>query len=58
MQQHIRILFLRGLGAVAFGVGVGRDVEGILSGRPDNVPLDVLGKLRVHLVEHVLAVKQ
>ena len=57
-QQHVRILILRPLGAVALGVGVGRHVEGIAQGGVGDVSADVLGELRVDLVEHVLAVVQ
>ena len=32
VQEHVGVLLLRPLGTVPFGIGVGRDVEGVLPG--------------------------
>ena len=56
VQQHVGVLIARVLGAVTLGVGVGGDVERIVLDHEVDVPADVLGKARVDLVQHVLAV--
>ena len=58
MQQHVRVLLLRGLGAVALRVGVGRDVERVGVQHLVDVVADVLGEARIDFVEHVLPVEQ
>ena len=58
MQQHVRILLLRRLGAIAFRVGVGRDVEGIAMQDLADVIANVLRELRIDFVENVLPVEQ
>ncbi len=42
VEEHVRVLLLRALRAVAFGVGVGRDVKGIERGGAVDVVADVL----------------
>ena len=56
VQQHVRILILRPLRAVALRVGVGGHVEQVLAEHPIDVPADVLAEARVDLVQDVLAV--
>ena len=56
MQQHVGVLILRALGAVALGIRVGGHVERVGVQHPVDVARDVLGELRVDLVEDVLAV--
>ena len=58
VQQHVGVLILRPLGAVALRIGVGRDVERIVALRAQDVPLDVARPLRIDLVEHGLAVEE
>ena len=57
-QEHVGILVLRAAGAVALGVGVGRDVERVGQRGVADVVADVLGVGRVDLVQHVLAVEE
>ena len=57
-KQHVRILILRSLRAVALRVGVRRHVERVADlGAPD-VRADVLRELRIDLVQHVLTVEE
>ena len=56
MQQHVGVLVLRPLRAVALGVGVGRDVERVGAERALDVRLDVLREARIDLVQHLPAV--
>ena len=56
VQQHIWILILRTLGAVALGIGIGRNVERVFLFDALDVPFDVGAELRVDLVEHLSAV--
>ncbi len=58
MQKHVRVLLLRRLGAIALGVGVGRNVKRIVAQDLVDMIADVLGELRVHFVEHILPVEQ
>ena len=48
----------RALGPVTLGIGIGRYVEGIVVDGTRDVRSDVLRKLRIDLVQHVLAVEQ
>ena len=58
VQQHVGVLILRPLGAVAFRIGVGRDMERIERERTHDVALDILAEPRIDLVQHRLAVLQ
>ena len=58
VQQHVRILLLWPLGAVALRIGVRRHVERVDGQRPHDVALDIRAELRVDLVQHRLAVPQ
>ena len=58
MQQHVRVLILRPLGAVALGIGIGRDMERIGAHRIGDMVANVLREARIDLVEHVLAVEE
>ena len=58
VQQHVGVLILRSLGAIALRIGVGGDVERILALGAQDVTLDVARPLRVDLVQHRLAVEQ
>ena len=56
VEEHVGVLLLGALGAVPFGIGVGRDVEGVVLRREIDVAADVLGERGIDLVEHVLPV--
>ena len=58
VEQHVRILLLRPLRAVALRIGVRRHVERIRRQRAHDVTLDILAELRIDLVQHRLAVPQ
>ncbi|MCY1314651.1 hypothetical protein D9M70_653270 [compost metagenome] len=58
MQQHVRILVLRRFRPIALRVGVCGNVEGIFLQHPADVCLDILGELRIDLIEHVLPVEE
>jgi len=58
MEQHVGVLLLRALGAVALGVGVGRDMEQVIAQDRVDVAADVLGEARIDLVQHVLPVEE
>ena len=56
MHQHVGVLVLGALGAIAFGIGVGGNVEGIVLDGQLNMPFDVLGEARIDLVQDILAI--
>ena len=56
MQQHVWILILGRFGPIPFWIGVSGYMEGIVINDPMNMIGDILGKLRIDLVEHVLAI--
>ena len=56
VHHHVGVLLLRRLGAVALGIGVGRDVEHVGLDHAVDMARDVGGELRVDLVQHVAAV--
>ena len=58
MQQHVRILILRRLGAIALRIRVGGDVKRIPLQHGVDVMADICGELRVDFVEHVLPIEQ
>ena len=58
MNQHVGVLLLRALRAVALGIGIGRDVEGVEPDGAVDMLLDILSKARIDLVQDVLAVPQ
>jgi hypothetical protein len=58
VQQHVRILLLRRPRAVALGVCIRRHLERILRQQLVDVSANVIGKLRIDLVEHCLGVVQ
>ncbi len=58
VQQHVGILLLRRLRAVALGIGVRRHVKRIVLQHLVDMAADVDGELRIDFVEDVLAVEQ
>jgi hypothetical protein len=56
VEQHVRVLVLRALGAIAFRIGVGRNMERIGEQRAHDVALDVVAEPGIDLVQHRLAV--
>ena len=56
VEEHVRVLLLRALRPVPFGVGVAGDVKGIERCRAVDVRADVLGEGRLDLRQDVLAV--
>ena len=58
VAHHVRILVLRALGAVALGVGIGRDVEQVVLQHLRDVAVDVLCEARVDLVQDLTPVVQ
>ena len=58
MQQHVGILLLRRLGAVALRVGIGRNVKRIGMQHAAHVRLNVGRECRIDLVQYILAIEQ
>jgi hypothetical protein len=58
MHHHVGVLILRRLGAVALGIGIGRDMEDVGLDHALDMAGDVLGELRVDLVEDIASVIQ
>ncbi len=58
MEQHVRILLLRGLGTVAFGIRIGGHVKRVRLENLVDVSANVRRELRIHLIEYVLPVEQ
>ncbi len=56
MEQHVGVLILRPLRAVALGIGVCRDVERVLRDGALDMGPDVDGEARIDLVEQILPV--
>ncbi len=58
MQQHVRVLILRRLRAVALRIGIGGHVKRVCFQDLADMGFDIAGKLRVDLGQHVLPVEQ
>ena len=56
MHHHIRVLILRAFRTIALGIGVRRDVKNILLQYPVDVPVDIVAKAQIDLVQDIAAV--
>ncbi len=58
MHHHVGVLILRALGAVALGIGVRRHMENVLLQNPMDVPIDIVAKARIDLVQYIAAIEE